>query len=116
MQSATGEKLLDTLRHDGTQRTRARLEALLVSMEIAVEVVLEYLIKDGALGMARTINSRGIPNPSARIRRAAMRVVGWNLLGESKQQRTESHGSPPAAEDPQNLPQSLSVSYSPGTI
>ena len=91
LEPAAGQELLDTVRHDAAQRSRAGLEALLVGRDITVEVPLEHLIENGDFRMAGTINTRGLANPSARIRPVAMPVLRWNVLSESKQQRVVSH-------------------------
>ena len=76
------EKLLDTVGHDAAQWARAGFEAFFVFCDVLVEVLLEHLIKDLAFRMARTINSRGVADQSACIRRAQMEVLNSNIVGE----------------------------------
>ena len=92
LQPPAGEKLLDTVGYDATQRTRAGLEALLVRRDITVEVLLEHLIENSGFRMTGAVNPRGIADPNGRIRRAEMRVLNSCILGLRWQQKGVSHG------------------------
>src|SRR5438034_10426659 len=56
------------------------LEAILVSPDIAVEVLLERLVENGGFGMSRAVNSRRFASQNTRIRRGAIAVLDSNFL------------------------------------
>jgi len=62
LKTATTQKLLYGTNHDRPQRARVRLEAFLVGTDIAVEVVLEELIKRCSFGMPGPVLGWGFGN------------------------------------------------------
>jgi hypothetical protein len=67
--AAAGKELLHRPHHDGAQWSVLGLEALFVSPNIAVEVVLKQLVQGSFFRMARPIRSRRIAHQKARLRR-----------------------------------------------
>jgi hypothetical protein len=71
-EAAAGKELLHRPHHDGAQRSVMGLEALFVSANIAVEVVLKQLVQGSFLRMTRPIRSRRIAHQKARLRRTGI--------------------------------------------
>ena len=60
LQPAAGEVGLDGRLDDLAQRPLPRLVAILVFPDVALEVLLEQPIDDGALGVTGPVNARGL--------------------------------------------------------
>ena len=97
LEPAAREELLDRFRHDATQRPRPGLKALLVGRDIAVEVLLEHLIKNLGLWMPRTVNGRRFASQNARTRRGAIAVLDSNFLQKISAPAGSECGTPPPA-------------------
>jgi len=96
LEPAAREELLDRFRHDATQRPRPGLKALLVGRDIAVEVLLEHLIKNLGLWMPRTVNGRRFASQNARTRRGAIAVLDSNFLEKIRRLGVTGHWPRPS--------------------
>jgi hypothetical protein len=91
LQAATGEELFDGAHHHGAERAATGFEAIFVSPDVAVEMVLKQAVESGILRMSGPIYRRRLSNLQVMKRRGGIGACSTPRRNEVHQRATAAY-------------------------